>query len=85
LNPITIENYDRIAISGESEHFEIFSQVAHGKYLDVYAFNPEKGKLAVIFRDITERKKAEEELRKAYEHVQIQSEELQVQSEELQA
>ena len=33
------------------------------KYFDVYVFSPEKGKLAVIFKDITERKQAEEELR----------------------
>ena len=85
VNPITIEKYNEIAISGKSAHFEVFSKAVNNKYLDVYAFSPEKGKLAVIFRDITERKKADEELRKAYEHVKIQSEELQAQSEELQA
>jgi PAS domain S-box-containing protein len=59
INPITIEKYNEIAISGQSAHFEVFSHVVNGKYLDVYAFSPEKGKLAVIFRDITERKKME--------------------------
>ena len=61
-NPITIEKYNEIALSRKSAHFEIFSQVVTSKYLDVYAFSPEKGKLAVIFRDITKRKRMEEAL-----------------------
>jgi PAS domain S-box-containing protein len=63
VNPLTLEKYYEIAVSSQSENFEVFSQVANDKYLDIYAFSPEKGKLAVIFRDITERKQAEEKLR----------------------
>ena len=42
VNPITLEEYDKIAISGQSAHFEIFSEVANSKYLDVYVFSPAK-------------------------------------------
>jgi PAS domain S-box-containing protein len=62
VNPITIEKYNEIVLSRKSAHFEIFSQVVTDKYLDVYAFSPEKGKLAVIIRDITERKQMEDVL-----------------------
>lgn len=60
-NPTTFEKYNEIAISGKSANFEVFSQAVNNRYLDVYAFSPEKGKLAVIFRDITERKLVEQE------------------------
>jgi PAS domain S-box-containing protein len=83
-SPIAIRKFGEVALSGESTHFEIFSQ-ATGKYLDIYAFSPEKGKFAAIFRDITEHKQADEALYKAYEQIQKQSEELQVSHEELQA
>ena len=64
-NPTTFEKYDEIAISGRSAHFEVLSKAVNNKYLDVYAFSPEKGKIAVIFRDITKRKQLEEELRES--------------------
>jgi PAS domain S-box-containing protein len=60
---IAIEELGRVALSGKSKHFEIFSQET-GKYLDIYAFSTEKGKIAVIFRDITERKRMEAALKK---------------------
>ncbi|MHC1756456.1 MAG: PAS domain S-box protein [Methanosarcina sp.] len=60
---IAIEELGRVALSGKSKHFEIFSQET-GKYLDIYAFSTEKGKIAVIFRDITERKRMEASLKK---------------------
>jgi PAS domain S-box-containing protein len=59
-----IEKFGEVALSGKSTHFEVFSQAAD-KYFEVYAFSPEKGKFAVIFRDITERNKAEEALRES--------------------
>ncbi|MDY9925835.1 PAS domain S-box protein [Methanosarcina sp.] len=82
-SPIAIRKFGEVALSGESTHFEIFSQ-ATGKYLDIYAFSLEKGKFAAIFRDITEHKQSDKALYKAYEQIQKQSEELQVSHEELQ-
>ena len=73
-NPITFEKYDEIAISGQSAHFEIFSQAVNSKYLDVYAFSPAKKKLAVIFRDITESKRAEQERETTVEFLRLVNE-----------
>jgi PAS domain S-box-containing protein len=62
LSPIAIDKYNEVALSGQPIHFEIFSEIAN-KYLDINAFVPEKGKLALILRDITERKAAEAKLK----------------------
>ncbi|MEI6423372.1 MAG: PAS domain S-box protein, partial [Lentisphaerota bacterium] len=59
-----IERYGKVAMEGEPVQFEEFSS-ALGKYFEVRAFCPEKGKFAVIFQDVTERKKNEEALQNA--------------------
>ncbi|MGB9938915.1 PAS domain S-box protein [Methanosarcina sp.] len=64
--PVAIEKYSEVALSGKPAHFEIFSQIAN-RYLDIYAFSPEKGKLALIIRDVTERKKIEKDLQESEE------------------
>lgn len=64
ISPVALEKYHEMAVSGQPVHFEIFSQVAD-KYLDIYVFSPEKGKLALILRDITERKQMEKELQES--------------------
>ena len=81
---IAIEEYGEVTRTGQPKHFEVFSQ-ATNRFLDIYAFSPEKEKFAVILSDITERKKAEKELLQAYEEIQMQSEKLQGSNEELQA
>ncbi|WP_292387296.1 PAS domain S-box protein, partial [Methanosarcina sp. UBA5] len=62
LSPIAIEKYNEVALSDQPINFEIFSHVAN-KYLDIHAFIPEKGKVALILRDISERKEAEAKLK----------------------
>ena len=57
--------YGQIALSGESRRFE---NPAHalGRFYDVYAFRlgrPEQRRVAILFNDITERKRAEDALR----------------------
>ncbi|AYK13936.1 MAG: PAS domain S-box protein [Methanosarcina flavescens] len=66
VGPIVIEKFTEVALSGKPVHFEILSQITQ-RHLDVYAFRPEKGKLALILRDITERKRIEKELQESEE------------------
>jgi PAS domain S-box-containing protein len=61
INPIVMEKIREVVLSGKSINFDLFSH-AMNKYFDIYMFSPEKGKIVGIFRDITERKKAEEAL-----------------------
>ncbi|HOT74366.1 MAG TPA: PAS domain-containing protein [Candidatus Wallbacteria bacterium] len=62
--PYWIENYGKVALTGESLRFENYA-VELDKYFEVVAFCPEHGKFAVIFTDITIRKNIEKELIKS--------------------
>jgi len=64
-----IEKLGEVALSGQSTNFEIFSQVLN-KYIDIYAFSPEKGKLAAIIRDVTARKEAEARLKETMDNLE---------------
>lgn len=66
VSQIAMENYSEVALSRKPAHFEILSQITH-KYLDIYVFSPEKGKLALILRDITEPRQMEKELQESEE------------------
>lgn len=58
------EVYGRIALTGEAQRFE-HAAVALGRYYDVYAFRidaPQDRRVAVLFNDITERKRSEANL-----------------------
>lgn len=71
VNPVALEKYAEVALSGRATHFEIFSQIPN-RYLDIYVFRPEKRKLALILRDTTERKqiaKKLEESEKKYRNI----------------
>jgi PAS domain S-box-containing protein len=57
-----IEKYGSVALTGKSIHFENYSKELKRHY-DTLAFCPQKKQFAVIFQDITERKRAEEELK----------------------
>ncbi len=69
VSSTALEMYHEVAVSGQPIHFEIFSYVAD-KYLDIYVFSPEKGKLALILRDITGRKQLEEKTRQRAEEME---------------
>lgn len=55
-----IDNFIKVAESGKPEKFESYIEPID-KYFDITVTSPEKGKFATFFKDITERKKAENE------------------------
>jgi len=65
-NPMVLEKYLEVALSGKPAHFEFFTHLTN-KYIDICVFSPERGKFAAIFSDITARKQMEEALKKANE------------------
>jgi|GEM_PF-5423232 len=60
LLPVTeeywIETYGQVALTGQSDHFENYSQ-ALDRHFDVVAFSPRAGEFAVVATDITARVK----------------------------
>jgi len=61
------ETYGRIARTGQAERFENEAKQL-GRWYDVYAFRvdrPELRRVAIVFNDITERRRREEQLRQA--------------------
>ncbi|HTB85674.1 MAG TPA: PAS domain S-box protein [Candidatus Sulfotelmatobacter sp.] len=57
-----IETYGRVALTGEPVNYQNYSAGLQ-RYFDVVAFSPKPGQVAVIFSDITERKKIDNESR----------------------
>jgi len=60
IEPVWIERYGAVALTGEPAHFAEYSRELDRHY-EVTAYCPKRGQFAVIFEDITERKRAEEE------------------------
>jgi len=58
IEPVWIERYGRVALTGEPIHFEEHS-AALGQHFKVTAFRPQPNQFATVFDDITERKAAE--------------------------
>lgn len=62
LEPYWVETYGKVALTGEPLRFEQGSAVM-GRWFDVYAFRfgkPENHQFAIVFNDISERRRAEE-------------------------
>ena len=64
LEPFWIETYGKVVVTGEPVRFENFSRSLK-RYYEVYAYRPVQDRFAVIFTDITERKKTEEALKQS--------------------
>jgi PAS domain S-box-containing protein len=62
IEPIWIQRYGEVALTGKSIHFEEYNQDLD-QYFKITAFSPKKGEFAAIFEDITDRKKTETELK----------------------
>ncbi len=59
-DPELFERFGRVALTRESERFEIYV-TALGKWHSISAYSPQKEYVIVVFNDITERKRAEEQ------------------------
>jgi PAS domain S-box-containing protein len=69
------ETYGRIALTGKPERFEARGE-AMGRFYDVYAFRlgaAEKRRVSVLFRDVTERKTAEEAVQRSRDTLELLS------------
>ena len=72
IEPIWIERYSRVALSGQPEQFEDFVQ-ALGKHFEVRAYCPEPGRFATLVLDVTEHRHATDEhnrLERQIQHTQ---------------
>jgi len=56
-----IENYGQVAVTGKPSRFENYSGEL-GRHYECLAYSPQRGQFAVLFTDITDRKKMEEEI-----------------------
>jgi len=60
IEPYWIETFGRVAATGKQEHIEQFNKDLDS-WFDVYAYRPESGKVALIYTNTTERRRADEE------------------------
>lgn len=63
-SPLWVERYARTAQSGEPQEFEAF-EASLGRHFSVRSYQPEPGKFAVLFFDVTDRKQAEEAVKRS--------------------
>ena len=68
-NPELFEIYGRVALSGQTERFEVFFKPL-SMWLRISVYCPKKGYFAAIFEDTTERKKIEDRLKESEEKYQ---------------
>jgi signal transduction histidine kinase len=61
LDPAWLSLFDRVATTGQAETLQSYT-LAHGRHFQVRAFRPLPGQLAVLFEDISERRKMEHEI-----------------------
>jgi PAS domain S-box-containing protein len=68
-----IDTYAEVALTGESKRFEEHAEALDDRWYEAYAFrtgDPKLHRVAILFNDISNRKRAEAELRRAQRHTQ---------------
>jgi len=81
------EIYGRVALTGEPARFQKRAEQL-GRWYDVYAFRfgrPEDRQVAILFNDITERRRAEEEIKRLNADLAARAAELEIANRELEA
>jgi PAS domain S-box-containing protein len=73
IEPHRIEAFAQVAMTGEPMHIEEFSKDLNG-WFEVHAYSPERGKSAVIYTNVTERRVVREALRASEERFRVLSE-----------
>ena len=68
MDPSLIETYGKVALSGEPISFYHYTKDTD-KHYEITVYQPEKRQFAFIFQDVTERKKAQEELEQSQEYL----------------
>ena len=65
IEPYWIDAYGRVALTGEPLTFERYYPEPLNRWFEIYAYRPAPRQFAVVFMDITSRKRAEEALRES--------------------
>jgi len=65
IEPYWIETYGRVALTGEPISFERYYPAPLNRWYEIHAFRPGPRQFAVVFVDITRRKRNEEALRES--------------------
>jgi PAS domain S-box-containing protein len=67
--PYWVETYGAVVLTGNAIQFENYSSVLE-KHYEVFAYRPAPRQFAVLFMDITERKRAQEKLKQVNEELE---------------
>lgn len=82
--PDWVTIYGKVALTGEPVHFEMYSDVLEQHY-EVYSYSPARGQFAVIFTNVTGRKRAEAERERLRRDLEQRAIDLQATNKELEA